>query len=353
MKTFPAKQSQNGLTLIELMIAMMLGVFLMVGILKIFSSSKQAYKLQENLSRLQENGRFAMDFITKDVRMAGYTGCSKALPATVPINTITEQTKTNGVDGGNNLPDTLNFQYAKSCSGQLTTKMSSPAVNSNIQIGANNCGIKANSTLLIGDCAGSDVFSAASVTNTTDSNSKTTASTVTNATALTKTYDVDAELFTFQSVTYNIQTGASGLPALFRIDSSGTNELVEGIENLQILYGVDEGTITAGAVDKTKVDYIPNYYVTAAQVPALINNANGWTRVVSVRISLVAVSPDNGLIDAPQPYAFNGTTITPPDICFNNGITTPLPCTAPAKQMQDLRLRRVFSTTIAIRNRLP
>jgi len=46
----------------------------MAGVIQIFLSAKQAYRLQENLSRLQENGRFAMDFITKDVRMAGYAG---------------------------------------------------------------------------------------------------------------------------------------------------------------------------------------------------------------------------------------------------------------------------------------
>ena len=67
--------SQKGLTLIELMIAMLLGVFLIGGILQIFISTKQSYRMQENLSRLQENGRFAMDFIARDMRMTGYWGC--------------------------------------------------------------------------------------------------------------------------------------------------------------------------------------------------------------------------------------------------------------------------------------
>ncbi|MDD1610693.1 MAG: prepilin-type N-terminal cleavage/methylation domain-containing protein, partial [Methylococcaceae bacterium] len=71
MRTFRTTAPQRGFTLIELMIAMLIGVFLMAGILQIFSSAKQAYRLQENLSRLQENGRFAMDYLTKGVRMAG------------------------------------------------------------------------------------------------------------------------------------------------------------------------------------------------------------------------------------------------------------------------------------------
>ena len=63
MKIFRANSSQRGFTLIELMIAMLIGVFLMAGIIQIFISAKQGYRLQENLSRLQENGRFAMDFL--------------------------------------------------------------------------------------------------------------------------------------------------------------------------------------------------------------------------------------------------------------------------------------------------
>ena len=55
-------QNQRGLTLVELMVAMLLGVFLIGGVMQIFISSKQTYRMQENLSRLQENGRFALDF---------------------------------------------------------------------------------------------------------------------------------------------------------------------------------------------------------------------------------------------------------------------------------------------------
>ncbi|TAL47465.1 MAG: pilus assembly protein PilW, partial [Methylovulum sp.] len=62
------KPCQTGMTLIEILIAMLLGVFLIGGVIQIFISTKQTYRMQEGLSRLQENGRFAMDFITKDVR---------------------------------------------------------------------------------------------------------------------------------------------------------------------------------------------------------------------------------------------------------------------------------------------
>ena len=121
MKNFHINSLQRGFTLIELMIAMLIGVFLMGGVIQIFLSAKQAYRLQENLSRLQENGRFAMDFITKDVRMAGFAGCASKIsvnniatpvspspnPATIPtaaaaVVTVSGTSRgINGVDGAN------------------------------------------------------------------------------------------------------------------------------------------------------------------------------------------------------------------------------------------------------------
>ncbi len=68
------KPYQTGMTLIEILIALLIGAFLLGGVLQIFVSSKQTNRMQENLSRLQENGRFAMNFLTKDIRMAGYWG---------------------------------------------------------------------------------------------------------------------------------------------------------------------------------------------------------------------------------------------------------------------------------------
>ena len=66
---------QTGMTLIEIMIALLIGAFLLGGVLQIFIGSKQTYRMQEALSRLQENGRFAIDFIGQDIRMTSYWGC--------------------------------------------------------------------------------------------------------------------------------------------------------------------------------------------------------------------------------------------------------------------------------------
>ena len=64
-----------GFTLVELMIAMLIGVVLMGGVIQIFASSKQTYRTQDELGRTQENARYAMEVLLKDIRMAGYMGC--------------------------------------------------------------------------------------------------------------------------------------------------------------------------------------------------------------------------------------------------------------------------------------
>ena len=69
----------HGVTLVELMIAIVIGSIVALGISSVYSSSKRSFKLQEEFSRMQENGRFAMNYIARFVRGAGYSGCSSGL----------------------------------------------------------------------------------------------------------------------------------------------------------------------------------------------------------------------------------------------------------------------------------
>jgi len=65
---------QSGLTLIELMVALAIGAFLMIGAITVFMQSRATFRITESLSRLQENARFALDAIEPDIRMAHYWG---------------------------------------------------------------------------------------------------------------------------------------------------------------------------------------------------------------------------------------------------------------------------------------
>jgi type IV pilus assembly protein PilW len=65
---------QTGMTLIELMVALAIGAFLMIGAITVFMQSRTTFRVTESLSRLQENARFALEAIEPDTRMAHYWG---------------------------------------------------------------------------------------------------------------------------------------------------------------------------------------------------------------------------------------------------------------------------------------
>ncbi|HEY0661439.1 MAG TPA: PilW family protein [Lysobacter sp.] len=75
-----APRLARGLSLIELMIALLLGLLVVGGAIGIFSSNRRAYNATESLSRVQENARVAFEMMSRDVREAGGTPCAKNLP---------------------------------------------------------------------------------------------------------------------------------------------------------------------------------------------------------------------------------------------------------------------------------
>ncbi|TCV97029.1 type IV pilus assembly protein PilW [Luteibacter rhizovicinus] len=69
-------RGQRGVTLVELMIAMVLGLLVAGGIVSVFLSTSSSNRVQTQMARLQEEGRFAVDRISGDLKMAGSQYCS-------------------------------------------------------------------------------------------------------------------------------------------------------------------------------------------------------------------------------------------------------------------------------------
>ena len=138
---------------------------------------------------------------------------------------------------------------------------------------------------------------------------------------LPQTYQ-GGQVFPINTISYFVRT-EHGQPSLYRrIGANDAQELVEGVEGMEILYGVDKDT------DENTAGYgTADYYVSADQV-----NAADWAKnVVSVRISLLVATIDDNL------------TAQPAVVFSFNGQNTPA----------DRKLRRVFTSTIGLRNRLP
>lgn len=73
------RHASFGFSLIELMIALVLGLLLIAGALSIFLAAREAFRVTEDLSRVQESGRVAFDLLARDVREAGGNHCANAV----------------------------------------------------------------------------------------------------------------------------------------------------------------------------------------------------------------------------------------------------------------------------------
>ena len=69
---------QRGASIVEIMVAITIGSILMVGLIEIFASNRQAYRLQQSLSLMQENGRFAMNKLSQSIRMSDHWAGAEA-----------------------------------------------------------------------------------------------------------------------------------------------------------------------------------------------------------------------------------------------------------------------------------
>ncbi|HEY2346452.1 MAG TPA: PilW family protein [Xanthomonadaceae bacterium] len=86
MNPHSARANQRGLGLIELMVALLLGLFVAGSAIAIFATNRQTYAATESLGRLQENGRLAYEMMARDLREAGGTPCD---PRTKPVANVT------------------------------------------------------------------------------------------------------------------------------------------------------------------------------------------------------------------------------------------------------------------------
>jgi len=68
------KRDQRGLTMVELLVALAIGSFLIIGSVQIYTNSRQAFGINESIARVQETAQFAMDTIEADIRMASNWG---------------------------------------------------------------------------------------------------------------------------------------------------------------------------------------------------------------------------------------------------------------------------------------
>ena len=345
----------RGFSMVEMMVALSISLILTLGVVQLFATNKANYEVTDDLSKLQENARFAMNFIMNDLRRVGYFGCpdnagttsnnidvatdgvlwdlSFSLEGFDPSESTTAwfPSSFTGLPANHAGMDMITIRYLDVQNPEDITGASA----TNVTVAAGT-GFEADQFVGVSDCSSTDAFQITAVNTATGAITHgTTGRTGTpgnTSTGLSRIYSAAdaARVSPLRLVRYYIGTGTSG-PSLYRQTmvngSVASQELVPGVENMQILYGVDTTGLATGIGDG-----IPDEYLRAGEVgvTADLSDANWWSRVISVRIGLsVRTEDEYGTVVDTRNRNLNGTPTGVPN---------------------DRRQRRLFTSTLLIRN---
>lgn len=350
---------QQGFSIVELMIALVISIGTIGGLFSIYLKTRTTQELTEANSRIQESGRFAMEYLKRDIRMIGYRGCvsntvptttvnSKGIPDTYNplINELVAYTITDGWDTDTLFADqtsvtsrikkgtdAIYIARMSSTSAQLSEKQSDSSANIKIS-SSDGVNFEKNEIIYISDCVTADIFTITNNPSTNDGVITFAHAQGTNKTNnLSKAYQNNANIARYQANLYFIgDTGRKNksgttVYALYQTSvnfGSSTNkfdtqELIEGVENMKILYGE--------ALDTGNVKYVR--FDKAANTPNMQD-------VSSIQLGLLISSQDEVRENSTSQSYFIAQQEIKADTL---------------NAVDDKRLRHAFNATIKIRNR--
>jgi type IV pilus assembly protein PilW len=322
---------QRGVSLIELMVALVIGLVLIGGAVYVYNQSRNNYTTNDNIARLQETGRFAMSVIEPDIRMSNYWGLVKGASA------ITGQAPQTAASIG--APTACGTNFARDLNSNLEGH------NNVYDIGCAADGggaIESSDTLTIRRA--STIATAAPENNRlTICSTRIMGRLLADATPCTAAPNGQVNPLVVNAYYVARESDLNdAVPALRRwrlptaLDPASTDflseEVIAGIEDMQVQFGIDP----------TGARGVATQYVNPDAVPA-------DSQVVSVRIWLLvrAEAAETGFIDG-QTYQYGDRAIA-------NGVTDDLDAVASATMAyrpNDGFHRILMSRTIQIRNAL-
>lgn len=362
-----ASRNQSGISIVEALVAMVILLITLGGVYQIFQSNSLTYRMQEGLARVQENGRFAMDFLVNDIRMAGYAGCIGSIASIT--NTLNDDSSyyydfsmaISGYNAQNStwspaLPDAFDdialvqgsdiLKIRTLSGGSLPIAAKMPDTSASLKVAPLPAGtaspVQLNDIVLITDCIKAAVFQITQIVEPSgggikhrevNHNTGTAQSGPGNKTKdLGHQFEKGAEIIKIQNITYYIAYNVSNIPSLYKKEGSNSAvELIEGVEAMQILYGED--TSGDNNIDQYKA----------------ANAVGNWESIRGIRIGLLMRTPN--AIRGMPPDSSKEYNVLPTDECPENGYDKSK-CDMIFGPHNDSHLRRVFAATVGLRNKL-
>ncbi len=310
---------QRGMTLVELLVALLLGSLIVLAAVAALTVSRQGFLAVDASAQLRDNARFATSIIRRLATQAAYLDFKHASTTAGAAFKVGEST-TAAIE-----PSIKGFNDAA-----YDVKLISGTTNAVTTTGLNN------SDMLVVR------YQMGTVTKTDGSEGPD--QTMIDCSGATSTATAATMSERMVSVFYVAQD--QGEPTLMCawLDGSTWKQqpLVPGVENLQLLYGVDG--VTAGAAPSAATDSIPELYLRADQLvtSSLTDTNANWDRVRSIRVGMVMRGPpgssSNRTVAAQYPLGPQGLMNSADDPGSTFAAKT------------DGRLRQTVSFTIHLRN---
>lgn len=293
---------QAGLSLVELMIAMTIGLLIVTGVVTIFVNTSNTREELEKTSRQIENGRYAMQLLSEDLQMAGYLG-EYVPPTSVPAGVLPDICATDLA--------TLTTALLLHVQG-VDDAGATPSCVSDRKSGTDIIVIRRASTCTAANPAETDCDAAAAGAPylqvsgcSTDTDDHMIDTTIANLTLKKVGCTSTASLRRFRTHIYfiaNNNMSSDGIPTLKRAELGAGGfsivPLVEGIEQLQIEYGIDTAASPGDGVPDTYTD-----------TPLTLED---WWSAMSARVYLLARNETtSGDYTDKKTYVLGGTTYGP------------------------------------------
>jgi type IV pilus assembly protein PilW len=280
------------MTLIELMVAVAIGAFLMIGAMTVFMQSRTTFRVTESLSRLQENARFALEALEADVRMAQYWGFVSRSELILGRRDPTQPPGLGPATCGQNWTINLNQAvqgtnngYGWACAGQAP--------------------VEANSDTLVVRHAGDDLITPPNLAGQMAIVTSRYNGTLFNTAAVPGGYDVAGGFAQVHRLVVNgyyvrRASAAVPVPALRRktLQTDGTiadEEVMSGVEDMQVQFGID--TDAPGAANRGSVDRYVNPNDPIIDPTNAAFDPNVEILAVRVWLRVRAELPENGFVD--------------------------------------------------------
>lgn len=326
-------KNNKGFTLVELMVAIAIGTFMLGVMGKVLLDMKKTSITQTNIQKIQNDINFSMEKLNRDLRSSGFRGCVSTYDTSLSWVNFVDASATSGystsmtaVQGnyGNagfspgldsslttlsavNNFDVLTIRETVGEPLILSTDMANASSPMLVSGGASTT-LSVSDLAVISSCSATSLFKVASVNSTQI--------TATNGSGIGNVFAAGSQIYNYKTIIYYVANDGTK-NNLYRKYGTNTSELViSNIDKFKVLYGLDTDSDTN--VDKY----------------SFANNVSNFKQVVSVKVGIVIKGDDRNTIGtdkASYSYNFFGTNYTPNDsiirkvIYINSSLRNKLP----------------------------